>query len=486
LGGTTMQRSTTAQIAGSSRTFLTDALGVNGLNTAKTFLSVSTPAPHSSLLSYFSRVRWTIADKYLFTVSGRVDGSSKFGAGHRYGFFPAASFAWRASDEAFVKRLGVFDDLKLRASYGRTGNQDIGNYNSLAVLNNTVSVFGGERAIGFAPSSLANPDLKWETTDGVDFGIDATMLRSRVSVTADYYYKKTRDLLYYVSVPQTTGFSTSLQNIGTVQNRGFEVSLTTNNLTGERLAWQTTLNLAWNRNKVLNLGGDDIIVGAFPYVGGGAHQNPTVLKVGEPINSFYGWVYDGLARDTLGILRPVYKDLDGDGHDDGPGDERILGNAEPKYTGGLNNRFTFRNFELSVFLQWSVGNKIYNINRSLLTAAGGTVNQLQDVMSGRDPKIGNTFESRESNLFVEDGSYLRGKNLRLGYSVPTAWLDAMHLKGMTRLQLYISAQNFFTVTNYTGYDPEISEYASTNLAQGIDFGTYPQVRQITFGFTAGF
>src|SRR6266480_3128726 len=486
LGGTTMQRSTTAQIAGSSMTFLTDALGVNGLNTAKTFLSVYPRAPHSSLLSYFSRVRWTIADKYLFTVSGRVDGSTKFGAGHRYGFFPAASFAWRASDEAFVKRLGVFDDLKLRASYGRTGNQDIGNYNSLAVLNSTVSVFGGERAIGFAPSSLANPDLKWETTDGVDFGIDATVLRSRVSVTADYYYKKTRDLLYYVSVPQTTGFSTSLQNIGTVQNRGFEVSLTTNNLTGERLAWQTTLNLAWNRNKVLNLGGDDIIVGAFPYVGGGAHQNPTVLKVGEPINSFYGWVYDGLARDTLGILRPVYKDLDGDGHDDGPGDERILGNAEPKYTGGLNNRFTFRNFELSVFLQWSVGNKIYNINRSLLTAAGGTVNQLQDVMTGRDPKIGNTFESRESSLFVEDGSYLRGKNLRLAYNVPTAWLDAIHLEGMTRLQLYISAQNFFTVTNYTGYDPEITEYASTNLAQGIDFGTYPQVRQITFGFTAGF
>ena len=486
LAGTTLQRTSTEQISGTSQTFLTDALGVNGLNTAKTFVGVWTPAPHSSLLSYFSRVRWSIADKYLFTVSGRVDGSSKFGAGHRYGFFPAASFAWRASDEAFVKRLGVFDDLKLRASYGRTGNQDIGNYNSLAVLNNTVSVFGGERAIGFAPSSLANPDLKWETTDGVDFGIDATVLRSRVSVTADYYYKKTRDLLYYVSVPQTTGFSTSLQNIGTVQNRGFEVSLTTNNLTGERLAWQTTLNLAWNRNKVLNLGGDDIIVGAFPYVGGGAHQNPTVLKVGEPINSFYGWVYDGLARDTLGILRPVYKDLDGDGHDDGPGDERILGNAEPKYTGGLNNRFTFRNFELSVFLQWSVGNKIYNINRSLLTAAGGTVNQLQDVMTGRDPKIGNTFESRESSLFVEDGSYLRGKNLRLGYNVPTTWLNAMHLSGMTRLQLYVSAQNFFTVTNYTGYDPEISEYASTNLAQGIDFGTYPQVRQITFGFTAGF
>jgi TonB-dependent starch-binding outer membrane protein SusC len=209
--------------------------------------------------------------------------------------------------------------------------------------------------------------------------------------------------------------------------------------------------------------------------------------VGEPINSFYGWVFDSLAGG-----QPVYKDLDGDGvtGTDDADDRRILGNAEPKYTGGLNNRFTFRNFELSVFLQWSVGNKIYNINRSLLTAADGTANQLKDVMTGGpgipDPKIGNTFESTESSLFVEDGSYLRGKNLRLAYNVPTAWLDAMHLKGMTRLQLYVSAQNFFTVTNYSGYDPEISEYASTNLAQGIDFGTYPQVRQITFGFTAGF
>ncbi len=491
VGGTTLQRSSTAQIAGSSITFPTDALGVNGLNTAQTFRSVSTPAPHSSLLSYFSRVRWGIADKYLLTVSARVDGSSRFGAGHRYGFFPAAAFAWRASDEEFIKRLGVFDELKLRASYGRTGNQEIGNYSSLARLGNTVYVFGGVRGIGFAPDSLANPNLKWETTDGVDVGIDAAFLRNRVAVTADYYYKKTRDLLYNVPIPTTSGFSTSLQNIGSLQNRGVELSVTTTNLTGA-FGWESTLNLALNRNKVLALGPDTILVGAAKGIGGGAHQNPTVLKVGEPINSFYGWVYEGLARDTTGVLRPVYKDLDGDGKrgTDDADDRRILGNAEPKYTGGLNNRFTFRNFELSVFLQWSVGNKIYNINRSLLTAADGTANQLQDVMTGGpgipDPKIGNTFESTESSLFIEDGSYLRGKNLRLGYNVPTTWLNAMHLSGMTRLQLYVSAQNFFTVTNYTGYDPEISEYASTNLAQGIDFGTYPQVRQITFGFTAGF
>jgi len=483
VGGTTMQRSSTAQIAGSAITFSTDALGVNGLNAAQTFRSVSTPAPHWSLLSYFSRVRWGIADKYLLTVSARVDGSSRFGAGHRYGFFPAAAFAWRASDEEFVKRLDLFNDLKLRASYGRTGNQEIGNYKSLALLGNTVNVFGGVRGIGFAPYTLANPDLKWETTDGIDLGLDAALFRSRVSVTVDYYSKKTRDLLYEVAVPATTGFSTSLQNIGSLQNRGFELSVTTTNLTGA-LGWESTLNLAWNRNKVLDLGGDTLVVGAFPYVGGGAHQNPTVLKVGEPINSFYGWVYAGIDSG-----RVLYKDFDGDSVITAA-DERIIGNAQPKYTGGLNNRLTFRNFELSVFLQWSVGNKIYNINRSLLTAVGGTANQLQDVMTGgpgiQVPKIGNTFESTESNLFVEDGSYLRGKNIRLAYNVPTTWLNAMHLSGMTRLQLYVSAQNFFTVTNYTGYDPEISEYATTNLAQGIDFGTYPQVRQITFGFAAGF
>ena len=232
LAGTTLQRSNTAAISGSSMTFRTDALGVNGLNAAQTFVSVWTGAPHSSLASYFGRARWGIADKYLFTVTGRVDGSSRFGAGHQYGFFPSAAFAWRASEEPFVKRLGLFDDLKVRASYGRTGNQEIGNYNALARLGNTVYVFGGNRAIGFAPGSLANPDLRWETTDGVDVGIDATLLRGRVTVGADYYYKKTHDMLYTVPIPSSSGFSYSLQNIGSLQNRGFELSVSTVNVSG--------------------------------------------------------------------------------------------------------------------------------------------------------------------------------------------------------------------------------------------------------------
>ncbi len=482
LAGTTLQRTNTEGVSGTAQDFLTDGLGVNGLYTAKTFVGVWTPAPHSALVSSFARANWGIADKYLFTLTGRVDGSSKFGAEHRYGFFPSGAFAWRASNEGFVKRLGVFDDLKLRLSYGRTGNQEIGNYRSLATLCSSVYVLGSERNIGFVPCSLANTGLKWETTDQFDAGVDARVARDRIAVTADYYSKQTHDLLLDAHVPSSSGFLSQLQNIGSVRNRGFELNVTTVNLTGT-LGWETSLNLAWNRNMVLNLGVDTLLVGPVG-VGGGAHQNPTVLKVGQPINSFYGRVYAGVQGGQV-----VYKDLNGDGAVTDE-DRTIIGNAQPDYVGGLSNRLTFRNLELSVFVQWSVGNKLYNINRSLLTTGGGVANQLLDVAAGGRgipaPKIGNTFESTPSDLFVEDGSYLRGKNIRLSYTFPARWLQAMRLQRMSRLQLYVSAQNFFTVTNYTGFDPEMSEYAGTNLAQGFDYGTYPQVRQITFGFTAGF
>lgn len=482
LGGLTFQRIDAVNVSGTAQGFLTDRLGENGLSTANTFVGVWTGAPNSSLLSYFARANYDLADKYLFTVSGRVDGSSRFGKQNRYSLFPSAAVAWRASEEGFVKRLGFFDDLKLRASYGQTGNQEIGNYASLATLGSRVYVFNGTRAIGFAPDRLANEDLKWETTDQFDVGLDLAFLDSRVAITADYYAKKTHDLLLNVNIPSTSGFGSSLQNIGSVRNRGFELGINTVNLDGA-FGWTSGLNISWNRNRVMNLGKDTILI-APTGVGAGAVQNPTVLKVGEPINSFYGWVYDGMADG-----QPKYRDLNGDGSVT-QADRTIIGNAQPDFTGGLTNSFTFRNFELSVFVQWSVGNDIYNINRTLLTNAAGNANQLDDVLAGGDglptPKIGNTFNSQESNLFVEDGSYVRGKNIRLAYTLPPAMLQRFHLGQMDHLQLYVSAQNFFTITDYTGFDPEISEYSLDNLAQGFDFGTYPQTRQLTFGFTAGF
>jgi TonB-linked SusC/RagA family outer membrane protein len=483
LGGITLQRTSSDNVGGQAQGFLTDRLRENNLGSATTFTSVFTGAPEASLLSYFARANWGIADRYLFTVTGRVDGSSKFGSGNRYGFFPSAAFAWRASEEGFISRLGVFDDLKLRVGYGRTGNQDIGNFESLARLGSTVYIIGGTRAIGYAPVSIANPDLKWETTDQVDVGIDATFLNSRISITADYYNKNTKDLLLFVPIPATSGFGTSLQNIGSVRNRGFELSLSTVNLTGA-LGWETELNLAWNRNKVLDLGPRDEIIG-LGGVGAGAVQDPTILRVGEPTSAFHGWVFDRVENGTV-----VYRDLNGDGEVTAE-DRTIIGSAQPDYTGGLNNRFTWRDFDLSVFLQWSVGNDIYNINRALLTNAAGNANQLADVLDGGadgipTPKAGNTFDATESSLFVEDGTYLRGKNIRLGWTVPQSLLARAAFANLSTLQIYVSAQNFFTVTDYSGFDPEISEYATRNILQGFDFGTYPQPRQFTIGLTAGF
>jgi len=483
LGGVTFERSNTVNVSGTAQNFFTDRLRENGLSNAGTFVGVYTGAPHSSLLSYFTRANYGLLDRYLFTVSGRIDGSSKFGSGNQYAFFPSAAFAWRASDERFIRNLNIFDDLKFRTSYGRTGNQDIGNYASLATLSSTAYAFGGVRAIGYAPGTLANPNLKWETTDQFDVGMDAGWFASRLTVTADYYRKHTKDLLFYVPVPATSGFSNTLENIGALQNRGFELGVNTINFTGP-FTWNSALNVAWNRNKVLKLGmGDQITEVAG--VGGGANQNPTILRVGEPLNSFFGWVYAG--KDANGQV--VYKDINNDGRITAD-DRVILGNAQPDYTGGFTNDFSWNHLSLSVFLQFSKGNKIYNINRALLTSTDGQSNQLRDVLgNGRGimtPKTGNTFATNPSDLFVEDGSYLRGKNIRLSYELPGAWLSSARMDAVSSLRVYVSAQNFFTRTKYSGYDPELNEYSSDNLAQGFDYGTYPQPRQITFGINAGF
>jgi TonB-linked SusC/RagA family outer membrane protein len=481
LGGVSLQAIDAEWVSGTAQDFRTDALGENGLNSGSTFVGVWTGAPHSSLLSYFSRANLNLSDRYLVTVTGRVDGSSKFGEGNQYAFFPSVALAWRASEETFVRDLGVFDDLKVRGSYGRTGNQDIGNYASLATLSSTVYAFGGTRGIGYVPNTLANPDLKWETTDQMNVGVDASFLNYRVSVAADYYDKQTHDLLLYVPVPATSGFSNVLQNVGQVSNHGFEFRVSTVNLTGA-VGWESSLNLSFNRNEVVKLGVEEEIIAPVG-VGSGANQNPTILRVGEPTNSFFGWRYAGM--DASG--QPTYADLNGDGEVNNS-DRTILGNAQPDYVGGLNNRVTWGPLDLSLFIQWSMGNDIYNINRALLTSAAGNVNQLDDVLAGGEgiptPRIGNTFDSRPSDLFIEDGSYVRGKNVRLAYTLPFTMLRRAGLGDVDNVQLYVSAQNFFTITDYTGFDPEITEYAGSNLAQGFDFGTYPQARQLTIGFTA--
>jgi TonB-linked SusC/RagA family outer membrane protein len=494
IGGMTFQRTNVQSLSGNAQTFNTDNLGANGLNNAATYLGVFTGSPHNSLESYFGRANIGFWDKYLFTGTLRDDGSSKFGSNNQYAVFPSAAFAWRASQESFLRALNLFDDLKFRVSYGRTGNQDIGNYNALATLANNTYALGNGRVSGYAPTTLANPDLKWETTDQFDAGIDMSLLKNRVSVTADYYNKRTHDLLLNVPVPSILGYTSQLQNIGDLQNVGYELGLNTVNLTGV-FGWSTSLNLAWNANKITKLGnqGDTIIIN--PYVAGGigngAVINPTVLKVGQPIDAFYGYVYQGMVNG-----QPAYKDLYHLGSSNGvvsSGDQTIIGNAQPLYTGGMTNHFTAGRFGLTVFLQWSVGNKIYDINRAMLLQNGGTGNGLVDEFfdKGKDgvpePASNNLgFQTKPSTLFVEDGTYLRGKNIRLDFNLPGTWLRYVRLRNVTNAQLYVSAQNFFTVTNYKGFDPEVTQYATNPLAQGIDFGSYPQTRQFTIGFNAGF
>jgi TonB-linked SusC/RagA family outer membrane protein len=487
LGGVTFQRTLSDNVSGTAENFVTDALAQNGLNTGATYVGVWTGAPHSSLESFFARVNWNFLDRYLFTVTARDDGSSKFGSGNRWGFFPSAALAWRLSDEPILHPLtSHLDDLKLRVSYGRTGNQDIGNYAALATLGSGTYLFNNAKVIGYAPDALPNPNLKWETTDQFDAGIDAGVLRNRLMLTADYYAKRTNGLLLNVAVPATLGFTSQLQNIGSVSNKGFELGLNTVNLAG-RFGWTTSLNLTWNRNRVLGIGSDTIQIAPVG-VGAGANQNPTVLKVGQPINSFYGYIYDKMVNG-----QPTYRDLNGDNQVT-TADQTIIGNAQPNYTGGFINNFTLGRFDLTVFLQFSQGNKIYNITRALLTNNAGNGNQLTDVLSAGstgangipEAKLGNSYDTRPSTLFVEDGSYLRGKNLRLAFTLPNSVLAHVRIGNVENAQLYASIQNFFTATHYTGFDPEVSEYATSVLAQGIDFGTYPQTRQFTIGFSAGF
>jgi TonB-linked SusC/RagA family outer membrane protein len=490
--GTTFQRTNSQNVSGEAQGFGTDALGVNGLNSGTTYLGVWTGDQHNSLESYFGRANATILDQFLVSASGRFDGSSKFGPNNQWAFFPAGAIAWRASDFRPIKDLHLFDDLKLRVSYGQTGNQDIANFLAFPTEQSSTYQFSGNKVTGYSPSTLANPNLKWESTNQFDAGIDLAILKNRVSVTADYYNKVTNNLLLLAPVPSTLGVTYQQQNIGSVSNIGYELGVNTVNLTGV-VGWTTSLNVAWNKNKVLSLvGGDTIIIApqiptGQPSIGNGANQNPTVLKVGQPINSWYGYVYDGMQNG-----QPVYKNLSGGSGPVGTASQTIIGNAQPDYTGGLTNRWTVGPFGLTVFLTFSVGGHIYNINRSLLTSNDGTGNQLTDVLyhggTNGIPQamIGNTFDTRPSTLFVENGSFLRGKNLRLDFNVPSSWLRSIPAQRIDHVQLYASVQNFFTATNYSGYDPEVSEYATSPIAQGIDFGTYPQTRQFTFGFNAGF
>lgn len=505
LGYTVQTNRLESQFSG-ARGFPNDLLETGNIGAGSTPLAPGSNVSDWTIASYLARVNYNLSDRYLFTVSGRADGSSRFGAGNKWGFFPSGAFAWRMSEEPFIKKSGVFSDLKLRLSYGITGNQDIPQYQSLSALGTVNYVFGNTLNTGFRPTRIANPDLKWETTSQSDIGLDVSVLKGRISLTADLYYKKTKDLLLSVPLPWSSGFSSALKNIGSVENRGFELAITSDNVTGN-FTWTTSLNYAVNRNKVLDLGGEQLIINGNITSSLAGGSGFSVLKVGEPLGAFYGYQFDGLYQTEeevkaapvggtvlLGYTR--YKDLSGpagtpDGKLDGL-DRTIIGNAQPKFIGGITNTFTYKGLELSVFFQGSYGNKILYLQRvdleSMKANNNGSAVSLQrwtgPGTSNYYPRAYRTTPREAiSDRFVEDGSFLRMRTISLAYNLPSGWLEKIRLRNA---RVYVTGQNLLTFTNYTGYDPEGSAFGRNSLAPGVDISTYPMSKTILFGINLGF
>ncbi|HMQ59406.1 MAG TPA: TonB-dependent receptor [Flavilitoribacter sp.] len=436
-----------------------------------------------SFLSYFSRANYRLMDRYLLSLSGRIDGSSKFGKNNRYGFFPAASAGWIISNEPFMENSTTLSFLKIRASYGVTGNAPVANFASLGTWagNNYTTVSG------LSPSTLPSPDLKWETTYQADLGLDIGMFRDRLTLELDYYMKKTKDLLLSRPLPAISGYTSIFENVGEMENKGFEIVLNSKNFVGE-FQWSTSLNLALNRNKVTKLNSDaDIISGV------------NRVRVGQPLGIFYMPEYAGVDPDNGDALY-----FDGEGgttNDYNAAPQMIVGDPNPDFVGGFSNTLSYRGFDLNVFLQFVYGNDVFNQGGQYQSnnASGFVDNQTKDQLKRwrqpgditdvpRAELVGDIGDSNSSR-YLSDGSYFRLKTLSVGYNVPDRLMQRI---GFQSLRVYVTGLNLLTFTDYKGWDPEVSTpgtgrtTTNTNIIQGVDFYTAPQARTITVGVNAGF
>ena len=495
------------------------------------------------LLSGFGRLTYSYDDKYLFTGTFRADGSSKFASGNRVGFFPGASVAWRISRENFFKTVPAVSDLKLRLSYGIVGNNRINDflYAQLFQAGSAPYAINNSIVLGTAASSLPNPNLKWESTTSRNLGVDLALWDNRVQFTADAYYNTTNDLLLNKPIPAFLGYTSQLQNIGSTTNRGLELQLTGTIIQNDKFTWTATANTSFNRGRIESLGGDQQEIPAISsgWAGSTAALIPDyVARVGQPVGQIYGYVTDGyLTADdfagyvpattpeglgtwtpnpdrtlvnNLGLIgettfRPgllKLKDLNGDNKIDAQ-DQTVIGNANPKAVGGLNQQFTYKNFDASLFLNFVLGNDIYNANKIEFTSntANSNFNNVLDIMADRYRVIetdGSAITSLErlrevnqnANIWtptrsfllhswaVEDGSFLRVNNITLGYTLPK---DLTQRVKISSVRFYVTANNVYTFTKYTGFDPEVNTRRSSPLTPGVDYAAYPRSRALLLG-----
>ncbi|WP_318310154.1 TonB-dependent receptor [Flagellimonas crocea] len=485
-----------------STDFLTDGVTFNNLA-----LGANPQVPTSfhderSLLSYVGRLSYAYDDRYSINLTARSDGSSVFGANNKRGFFPSAGFAWNMSNESFLEDSEVVNNFKLRGSYGIIGNQNIDPFLSLARLSTTIAILGnGDPSVGVIQAATAgNPNLKWEQTRQFNVGVDLDLFNNRLNLVADYYNKTTEDLLLFVPLPGTSGVDNILRNIAEVENKGFEFYLGGTPIEAGKFTWDSGFNIAFNRNKVLSLDGDrDEIpvagVNSLPNFG-----NVLWLEVGEPIGQMRGFVQNGVWQSseaaeaaTYGSFpgAPKYLDVNNDNQINGD-DITLIGSALPDYTFGWNNTFRYGNLDLNVFVQGVQGNDIYNLGRVRSDRTSGDADATGVAILDRwtpqneDTNVPsfegtNSQEQLQSTRWLEDGSYIRFKNIALGYSFPSEVLDKLNV---SRARLYVSGTNLITFTDYSGYDPESTNQVDTQA--GLDTSSYPSQKVITIGVDLSF
>jgi TonB-dependent starch-binding outer membrane protein SusC len=467
------------------------------------------------LLSYFGRASYNFKDRYILEASFRTDGSSRFGANNRYGFFPAVSGAWRIIEEPFLKDSPLFSDLKLRAGVGITGNQEgLENFGSLTRYGTGANYDG---LPGITQANVPNPNLSWESTTAYNVGVDASFFNARLNFNLDLYVRNTNNLLFTRQLPWTSGFaSISNVNVGSMQNRGLDLTISSVNLNGG-FKWTTDFNLSINRNEITDLpvngaAGSDLI---FKLPDAYSVEGPyTIYRVGQPVGAFYGYQYNGVFATNEEVpanLRdqpanqnyfggyPRFLDLNNDGAFDRQNDRVIIGNALPKHTGGITNTFSYKGVELSVFMNWSYGNQVYNMTTAVLTSMADDFNQSRDVL-GRWQQPGdvtnvpipmylaNSFQGMAftdaSSRYIEDGSFLRIRNVNLGYNLPASLLSKIKVSSA---KIYLSGQNLYTFTRYSGFDPESQNTGGGIIPSlGVDYLTQPIPRVFMVGLNLGF
>ena len=514
--------------------FPNDDIGLGDLSLGLPTAVSSSEYYDDKLLSFFASFNYGFKDKYLFTASFRADGSSKFGKNNKWGYFPAFSAAWRLGEEEFIKNLNIFSDLKVRLGYGMAGNNRIDSYVSLPMLTSVTYPNGDSTQPGYVSKQIPNPNLKWEANKTFNFGLDFGFFNQRLTISPEFYINRSSNLLLNAKLPTSSGYDSMVINAGETENKGIDLTINSTNIMTKDFTWNTAVTLSHNKNSVKKLTGEDVQLWEASF---GYNQNTHIIGVNQPLGQMYGYVTDGLyqvsdfdydeATKTYTLkdgvpysgkktdVKPgMWKFKNVDGSEDNKiteNDKTVIGNAYPKFYGGINNTFTYKDFDLSIFLTYSFGNDVFNAtkltntktalqNKNVLDIANSSnrwvvVNkkgelitdpqEMADINKGKtvaavyDNEIGDTYIH---SWAVEDGSYLKLSNITLGYTFPRKMLSKI---GISKLRLYATGSNLLTWTKYTGFDPEVSTMGS-GLTPGVDFGAYPKSRSFVFGINLAF